>query len=267
MSTSPLPSGTASSAGEPPPAAGSSSPACGNVTTPPATPRPLDERFAEAWLNLDHTVCGIRLRPYCLQHALALQLIGSPFVDPQPREIKWSDIFRAAAICACRFEEHPRARGYWEMVNFILGHALTRRLTRGRLGSDLALEAERFRTYQNDYQSEPDLFFEGEGKELTAPVLLGRAVYLHAHCGLSEKRAWTMPIGKALWTYAAHLEQSRPGVSLLDEEDSAYMEWIKDIQSGRIPLPPELQPEALAKSTATATAAGRIDPDVFGPTS
>lgn len=257
----PAPTHPPASAGEPPPAAGSSS--CGIDTTAQApAPRPLDERFAEAWLNLEHTVCGIRLRPYCLQHALALQLIDSPFVATEPREITWRHIFQAAAICACRFEEHPRARGYWSMANFILGHAFTRRLTRGRFGTTFALEAERFRTYQNDYQSEPDLFFEDEGRELTAPVLLGRATYLHSRCGLSEERAWTMPLGKALWIYAAHLEQSQGGVSLLDEEDSRWMDWVKDIQSGRLPLPPELHPDALTKSSGTA---GRIDPEVFGP--
>lgn len=257
----PAPPPSPAAAGEPTPAAGYSS--CGIDTTADAAPakRSLDERFAEAWLNLDHTVCGRRLRPYCLQHALALQLIDSPFVDPEPREIRWSDLFRAAAICACRFEQHPRAPGYWAMMNYILGHACTRWLSRGRFGTSLALEAERFRTYQNDFQSEPDLFFENEGRELTAPVLLGRAVYLHAHCGITEERAWTMPIGKALWTYAAHLEQSQAGVSLLDEEGSAWLEWVKDIQAGRIPLPPDLHPDALEKKAP----GGRIDPSVFGP--
>jgi hypothetical protein len=149
------------------------------------------------------------------------------------------------------------------MANYILGHALTRRLTRSRFGTTLALEAARFRAYQNDYQSEPDLFFEDEGRELTAPVLLGRAVHLHARCGISEERAWTMPLGKALWIYAAHLEQTQAGVSLLDEEDTRFMDWVKDIQTGRIPVPPDLRPEALEKAAACAT--GRIAPDVFGP--
>lgn len=239
--------------------AGAASP-CSHVTTPP----PLDERFAEAWLNLDHTICGYRLRPYCLQHALALQLIDSPFVSTAPREIGWTDVFRAAAICACRFEEHPRPPTYFRMANYILGHALTRRLSRSRFGTTLTREASAFRAYQNDFLSEPDLFFENDGRELTAPVLLGRAVYLHAHCGISEERAWTMPIGKGLWIYAAHMEQSQAGVSLLDQGDSAFFDWIKDIQAGRIPVPPDLQPEALEKSTAAA-AAGRIAPDVFGP--
>lgn len=246
---------------------------CGHVTTPPApesghvsTPaieaRPsLDERFAEAWLNLDHTVCGVRLRPYCLQHALALQLIDSPFVSTEDRPIKWSDLFRAAAICACGFEEHPRAPSYWRAANFILGHDLTRRLTRGRFGSTLEIEARRFRTYQNDYQAEPDLFFETEGKELTAPALLGRAVYLQRVCHMPEERVWTMPIGKALWTYATALEQEQPGISLLEDGEQDVMDWIRGIQQGRIPLPPELQPEALEKNGAPQ----RIDPSIFGP--
>lgn len=247
------------SAGEPTPAAGSSS--CGIDTTAEA-PRALDERFAEAWLNrADHRVCGYSLRPYCLQHALMLQLVDSPFVSTQPRPILWSDVFTAAAICATGFEELPRFRSRLRAHAFRLVRGLAARLTGGRLGTDLESECHRFRTYQNDFQSEPDLFFESEGRELTAPVLLGRAVYLHASCGVTEERAWTMPIGKALWIYAAHLEQSQAGVTLLDEEDTKWMEWVKDIQSGRIPLPPELYPDAVEQAAAGA----RINPEVFGP--
>lgn len=252
----------------------SGSASCGNVSTPRAscgidtTPAPggerptLDERFAEAWLNrADHRVCGRLLRPYCLQHALALQLIQSPFVAGEPRPITWADVFRAAAICACGFEELPRFATSYSMVNYVQGHRLTRWLTRGRRGRDLAAEAHRFRAYQNDYQAEPDLFFETDGKELTAPALLGRAVYLQRVVGLDEARVWTMPLGKALWTYATALEQEQPGVSLLPEGEQDVMDWIKAIQEGRIPLPPELQPGALEKSGAPA----RIDPAVFGP--
>jgi hypothetical protein len=263
----PEPSASATAGAASPCGIDTTPPPCGHVTTPPPDddpPATLDERFAEAWINLPwHEVCGRRLRPYCFQHALALHLIDSPFVAAEDRSIRWSDLFMAAAICACAFEEHPREPVSLQMANYVLGHRLTRWLTRGHLGTTLAIEAARFRAYQNDYQSEPDLFFEDEGRELSAPAILGRAVFLQRVCHIPEERAWTMPIGKALWTYAAALEQSQPGVSLLNEEEGDLFDWIKKVQSGEIPLPSELQPEALEQNGAPA----RINPAVFGPES
>lgn len=267
MSTAPTPAACGNvSTGEPAASAtaGAAS-SCGGDAAAEAraeAARRLDERFAEAWINLPyHVVCGQRLRPYCLQHALALQLIKSPLVSGEDTMITWGDLFMAAAVCACAFEEHPREPTGLHMGNYILGQRLTRWLTRGRLGTTLELECARFRAYQNDYQSEPDLFFEDEGRELTAPALLSRAVFLQRVCHIPEERAWTMPIGKALWSYAAALEQTQTGVSLLDEDETDLFRWIGKIQRGEIALPADLQPDALEKRGAPS----RIDPSIFGP--
>ena len=221
----------------------------------------LDNRFLEAWFNRDdHRVCGQRVKPYCFQYALALQLLKNPFVAGADI-IVWADLFRAVAVCRTGFDQLPRFPSNLRLAWYVTSRRFLWWLTRGKLGTTLAREAAAFRAYQNDYQSEPDLFFENDGRPLTAPALLARTVFLQRECGLTEERAWMMPIGRALWMYAAALEQSQSGVSLLDESEGDLMDYIKKLQSGEIPLPPELQPEALNANGAPS----RITPDVFGP--
>lgn len=241
------------------------------VSEPPPkeSPRPaeepkkcLDKRFLEAWLNrADHRVAGIRLRPYCFQSALVLQQLESPFVSTEDKPITWADVFRAAAVCRTRFEQLPRFPSNFRMVLYATTSRFLWWLTKGRLGTTLSQEAAAFRAYQNDFESTPDLFFENEGRELTAPVILARCVYLQRVCHLPEERVWTMPIGKALWIYAAALEQEQPGVSLLEEEDAEVMQLIRRLQAGEIPLPPDLQPDALNAKGAPS----RLTSDLFGP--
>ncbi|MDF3056803.1 MAG: hypothetical protein K0R17_1018 [Rariglobus sp.] len=236
----------------------------GAASSPPAGEErraDLDRRFLEAWLNRDdHRSCGQRLRPYCFQYALTLQLLKNPFVVGAEL-IGWADLFRAIAVCRAPFEKLPRFPSDIRLAWYVTSRRFLWWLSRGRFGTTFAREAAAFRAYQNDYQSNPDLFFENEGRELTAPIMLARAVYLMRVCGLPEERVWMMPIGKALWTYAAALEQDQSGVSLLDEEEGDLMEIIRKLQSGEMPLPPELQPEALN----TKGAPTRINASVFGP--
>lgn len=232
---------------------------------PPAEERKadLDRRFLEAWMNrADHRVCGRRLRPYCFQYALTLQLLKNPFVVGA-EVIGWADLFRAVAVCRARFEQLPSFPSNLSLVWYVTTRRFLWWLTRGRLGTTFAREAAAFRAYQNDYLSEPDLFFENEGRELTAPIMLARAVYLMRVCSIPEERVWMMPIGKALWTYATALEQDQAGVSLLDEDEGDLMSIIAKLQSGELQLPPELQPAALnAKGAPT-----RITASMFGPES
>ena len=75
---------------------------------------PIDARFAEAWINYDHVVCGLRLRPYCLQHALLLTVLGNPLgVEDSKQEVTvgWEDLWEAVAVCCTAYEERPVFRG------------------------------------------------------------------------------------------------------------------------------------------------------------
>ncbi len=235
---------------------------------------PVDPRFAESWVNRPYRILGRKLRPYCLDHLLNLDLINSPLAATSPAaaaKVTWADIFLAVAICSTPFESplhlpSPRAARakQWLLTKL-------HRLTRGRCGGTLSTVAAAFRVYQNDYHAAPDLFSTASGRELTAPALLARAVFMQRRLGMAEERLWTMPIGKLLWTYAATLEQESEGVSLLETREQDFFDLIKKQQDG-IELSPReaalfarLEAELVPGGGApSAEPKAKIDLAVFG---
>jgi hypothetical protein len=208
----------------------------------------LDDRFLEAWINRSHTVCGVRLRPYCLNHALLLAVLESPLgMDNVPAGfgLRWDHLWLAVTICALDYEEEFTAPSpFW--------CEFKRRLHR----YDLRVELEKFRAYQNDYLSSPNIFCsDGDGKPLTAPAILARAVALQRGIGLTEYRVWTMPIGKALWMHATYAEQINENISLVDEEVGETLHFLRQIQDGQVDLEELFASQAAPKESKL---------DVFG---
>lgn len=198
----------------------------------------LDERFLEAWINTEHTVCGIRLRPYCFNSALMLEVVRNPLgmADlPEGFPLTWERLWEAATICALDYEQPFKAPS-----------AFRCQLVQAWRRMNLATELAKFRAYQNDFYAAPDIFCtSGDGRTLTAPGILARAVSLMREIGLPEKRVWMMPIGKALWMHAANAEMTRDGVALVGEEEGQLMQLIRRIQDGELgedALPPERMP-------------------------
>ena len=202
----------------------------------------LDERFHEAWVNKSHTVCGVRLRPYCLNHALLLAVLESPLGMndvPPGFGLRWDHLWLAVTVCASDYEEEFDApSAFW--------CEFKRKLHR----YDLRTELEKFRIYQNDFLSSPDIFCsDGDGKPLTAPAILARAVALQRGIGLSEYRVWTMPIGKALWMHATYAEQINENISLVNEKDGETLDFLRKIQDGEIDLEALFSNQAAGKES------------------
>ena len=191
-----------------------------------------DRAFSEAWINYPHRILGRPLDPFCLDHLLALTLINSPFVAGGAESVGWADVFKAIAICRTPFESPIRFPSPWRARARIRWEAFKRRTTNGKAGLTLADAAVAFRSYQNDYHATPELFFTDDGRVLTAPAILARAVYLQRICGMEERRIWRMPIGKMMWIYAAALEQETDSVSLIKGEEADFLTIVGKKQRG-----------------------------------
>lgn len=199
---------------------------CGNVTTPPVAAEPLlPPAFAEAWINYPHTVCRRRLPAYSLHTHFMLCAVESPFAYetlPPEYKITWEDLWEALAAVLTPYGGCFRTPRPWLCV-------FTQRLHR----LDLATEVAKFRAWQNDYLSAPEVFStEGDGRELTAPGILARVVFLQRHTSETAQTIWLWPIGQALWYHATTLEQITEHVSLLDDETARQFAYLKRLQDG-----------------------------------
>jgi hypothetical protein len=219
-------------------------------------PRPLlPPHFAEAWINKEWTVCRRRLPAYSFHAHLLLCAAENPFAFehlPPAYKITWEDLWEAVTLVCTPYGQPVRYPPGWRCV-------FTQRLHR----LDLAREIAAFRAWQNDYLSAPEVFCtEGDGRELTAPGILARVVFLQRHLhGYSAETLWTMPIGQVLWLHAACLEQLNDKVSLLEDEEAKLFELIKRIQEGSadpsmLPPRPGAEPEGAGLLSRAASALG-----------
>jgi hypothetical protein len=185
----------------------------------------LPEKFAEAWINVPRTVCAKRLPAYSLHAHMMLAVLENPLgmeTLPDGYKITWEDLWEAVTAVSTPY-------GAPVSVPSAIRCIISQRWHR----MDLATELAKFRAWQNDYLSAPDVFCsDGEGRPLTAPGILARVVFLMRHLHMSDERAWTMPIGQALWMHAATLEQINENVSLLEDNEAKLFALLKSIQDG-----------------------------------
>jgi len=210
----------------------------------------LPDSFLEAWLNTQHTVCRQPLPAYSLHAHMMLCAVQSPLAHehlPEGFALTWEHLWEALAAVTTPYGQplrYPTAlrcivRQRWHRLN-------------------LEAEVRAFRAWQNDYLSAPEVFSsEGGGRELTAPGILARVVFLQRHLhGYTARELWTLPIGQALWLHAATLEQLSENVSLLGDEEGKLMALLKSIQDGNTPIPGEPDPtsgdSALSRVAALA---------------
>lgn len=200
----------------------------------------IPDRFAEAWVNVSHVVCGERMPIYSMHTHLMLSVMENPLAlesVPQGYRITWEDLWLAIAAVKTPYGGETKFPAPWLCI-------FKQRWKRLSLEREVA----KFRAWQNDYLSTPDVFCtEGDGRPLTAPGILARAVFLQRHLHLSDERVWTMPIGQAMWQHAATLEQINDNVSLLEDKEAALFDLLKRIQDGTADesdLPPNPATEA-----------------------
>ncbi len=161
----------------------------------------MDDTFAEAFINRKHTVLGRVLRPFCLWHSLAFELIGSPFggESASANTIYPADLILAIRICSSRYEptlsalSAPKSR--LQRLRFYFQQWGINR----RFSSELLA----FFAYLRDFNASPRLFWETENSESAVPWQLALVSRLMCDGGYTEEQAWELPVGKAIWTVIA----------------------------------------------------------------
>jgi hypothetical protein len=158
----------------------------------------VDALAAESFLNVEHRVFGLRLRPLSLGHAFTLEAVGNPFYFGRlgsPAELRL-----AAWVCS----REPLAALNTSTLRFALWRWWTRYLK-------LPIEAEKWKAYVADYVAPPQLWNkqrkagEEEPKPSRIPNTVNTVVRL-MRLGMSERQAWATPVGMSTWYEAAAYE-------------------------------------------------------------
>ena len=188
---------------------------------------------------------GRRLRKFSLHHRLVLKVVNSPFVTPGARISMW-DLRVAVAVCCLQFGD-SRIRRPWLIPALLYARMTAKALlwpfgAKPKPGDKNAVQRHLERltdvlvTYFGDYTQEPQFAVippetSGPTKPKTprgqAPEELDQVcTIMHAFPGISEERAWNMPIGLANWYRAQALALGGVDVDFVDNKEKRFQESL-----------------------------------------
>lgn len=183
------------------------------------------DAFFESFVNVSHSLLGIKLKPFSLLHLIWLNQIGSPLVITD-KSCDLRDVELGALICSSSsneeiFKKIGEQKGF-RRIRRILWHRKNRE-TKGEK-EFLIRQIECFFKYQEDYVSLPRFHHddaEGESNE-KLPWLLTLAASVIKTTGWSEDTVFSMPLGKLIWLNLAfnYLETGKSNV-VSDKEEQA----------------------------------------------
>jgi hypothetical protein len=155
----------------------------------------MDALAAEAFLNAEHSVYGLKMRPLSLGHAFALEAVGSPFYAGALGDA--SQLQLAAWICSRPALASFNASG----LSFRLWSWMASKM-------DFDSQAARWAVYVGDYCAPPQ-FWNKTAKEKAQPSKIPSAISTVVRLmrlGMSEREAWQTPVGAASWYEVAAYE-------------------------------------------------------------
>jgi hypothetical protein len=156
----------------------------------------MDALAAESFLNAEHRVCGLRMRPLSVGHAFTLEAIASPFYHGQMGSE--AELRLAAWICSRAPLAMPNMDGWrcrlWKLRNM-----------------NFAAEVSKWKTYVADYCAPPQMWNKtpAPGETKQEPSRIPHALSTVARLmrlGMTESQAWQTPVGAAAWLEAAAYE-------------------------------------------------------------
>jgi hypothetical protein len=158
----------------------------------------MDALAAEAFLNAPHRVYGLAMRPLSLGHSFTLEAIGSPFYHGKLGTRQ--ELRLAAWICS----RPPLAVPQMSGPRFWVWRILSARHT-------FLHQVERWKTYVADYCAPPQMWSKTTkaGDREPEPSRIPGALATVARLmliGMTERQAWSTPVGAAAWYEAAHYE-------------------------------------------------------------
>ena len=156
----------------------------------------MDALAAEAFLNAEHRVCGLLMRPLSLGHSFTLEAVCSPFFHG--RTGSEGELRLAAWICSRPALALPKTAG------FKYGWFSNRKI-------DFSAECAKWATYVSDYCAAPQFWKKANKPGEDAPAPSGipspvSTVVRLMRLGLTEAQAWATPVGIAAWYEAAAYE-------------------------------------------------------------
>jgi hypothetical protein len=161
------------------------------------------EQYCRAALPDPVTVLGLRLRPFCVGHAILLQRLGNPFWASG--QATADHLVVAAMICSGTYEDG--------MALLTEGPGFLMRCRLAGVRALLRVSPERFQvrasllaSYVRDSTSAgPDLWEEDteDPRRSTGMQPLVSTYLAMMRCGLTSSEALNLPLGQALWTVAA----------------------------------------------------------------
>jgi hypothetical protein len=158
----------------------------------------VDALAAESFLNAEHRVCGLRMRPLSLGHAFTLEAIGNPFYHGKLGTL--DELRLAAWMCSRPPLALPQTTGWrYKLWRW------------GTDKADLSAEVTRWRAYVADYVAPPQFWNKAPkaGEQRAEPSKIPHnlsSVVRLMRLGFSEERAWATPVGVAAWYEAAAFE-------------------------------------------------------------
>jgi hypothetical protein len=176
---------------------------------------PADSRLLEAYLNADHSVAGLRLRPFCARHHVLLDASNSPYLHGGP--IGWPQLDVAASICASR-DWSWRAPGFWARMAMRLSG-----------GWDLRRHHFKMQLFLRDHWTPPQVWEKapsgplGRPAKKTLPAVFSTVAAVVYQTGWSDETVWNMPLAVLEWYAAAFSTFNGSDLDLVTEAERQAM--------------------------------------------
>lgn len=192
----------------------------------------MDKRYLNAFLAPPKfTIGGIELDYFCPRHFITLQMIDSPFLNPEVRGLNGKDLFIAMRICS--------TKNWIESIGSLSLIERWRYLVIDSIPENQATAFTEFGKYLSQSMSVPKVWMKNDDtrekpKPTNIPETLSMVVLLMTKFGFSEEEAWNMPFCKAVWYSTAFSAQEGAEISIItteaEERESEDMSKLEEFE-------------------------------------
>lgn len=186
-------------------------------------PANTDERYARLMVPGRWVVCGRRMQPFCLGHAMVLHWLGNPFAGGEEREPGLGDLAQAVWVCSQSWERARERFGGWRWRVFLW------RFPKSAWAQQVGME--QLRQYLTFYMDRPNQWTSKDkrGRDLGAPYLQLLRVRLMTAFHMSHADAMNYPLNLASWDLAGEAELQGAKV-MVNEQEAAIQEEVRRAQ-------------------------------------
>jgi len=184
----------------------------------------MDARYLQATTVLPNQdkVCGRTLRAFCLRHRVALEAIGSPFLNPEGKKFSPLDVVIASRILNTYDKEKMSQPVslfdvFWAFWLSINNKAFSRSI--GSILGVIILSC----SYPKMWKKED----KNKNNVENIPWVLSCISNLVRN-GVSLEEAWTMPEGEAVWMSIAHAIYNGAKIDILSTDEEKELEKFGD---------------------------------------